>query len=466
MRYRLLYLALLISGCTSGILGSASRSGLPKVERKILSNGLEVLFIEDRSLPRFAMSVQVLVNSNSDPAQLRGLTHFVASAVGRSTESSSEEQLADRIADLGTSLEHSALPDSHLFSMRSLSEVKNEVIGLFSEIVTQANFEPKSLNRLKTKLTADVLASMDFPSEVSGRLQLRALFEGHSYATSSGVYLQTLKKVDRRDVIKAYLKSYRPEVSRLFVSGDIDRADRELIEKVWSQWEARGVTRQSHPEWTPAFGQKSSPPSFFVAAPNTVQASVSVLGYVPSIENTKDDFALKIAQFILGGHGESRLMKRVREDLGLTYGIYSSIRKFEKANHFQISFQTDAVKFSQAHLETLKVYEDFLAKPSEVQEVEEAKAVLIGQFPTVAEDPHSFTRSLIDLMTLGKDQHYLYNYVQNLKAVSLSDLERVKKTHFPSAQALLTTVVGPAKINVSVDKLPGDLRTLNRKDLF
>jgi predicted Zn-dependent peptidase len=65
--------------------------------------------------------------------------------------------------------------------------------------------------------------------------------------------------------------------------------------------------------------------------------------------NHTDYYALTLFNLVLGGFFGSRLMKNIREDKGLTYGIHSAITPFKTYSIFKISSEcnnslTDVVK--------------------------------------------------------------------------------------------------------------------------
>jgi zinc protease len=106
------------------------------------------------------------------------------------------------------------------------------------------------------------------------------------------------------------------------------------------------------------------------------------VGQVGDKRGDPDYFTLYMGNQVLGGSGfTSRLMKSVRTDRGLSYGINSYFAPYAQLGSFTIGFQTKQEQTEEA----LKVVRDELAKfqkdgPTD-QELEAAKKDITGGFP-------------------------------------------------------------------------------------
>ena len=72
----------------------------------------------------------------------------------------------------------------------------------------------------------------------------------------------------------------------------------------------------------------------------TPQTSV-LFGQSGLARNNEDFFALRIANYVLGGGGfQSRLYKNIREEKGLVYSVYSYLLSYENDGVVVGGFQT------------------------------------------------------------------------------------------------------------------------------
>ena len=78
-------------------------------------------------------------------------------------------------------------------------------------------------------------------------------------------------------------------------------------------------------------------------------------GHLGVHRGNPDYYALLVMNYILGGGGfVSRLMDQVRDNLGLTYGIYSHFEAREFPGAFEISLETKNQNANQAVTEIMK----------------------------------------------------------------------------------------------------------------
>src|SRR5437667_955481 len=88
---------------------------LPRAYETKLSNGLQVIVLEQHKLPIFAMQMVVLSGGMSDPGGQQGSAQFTATLLREGTTTRSSKQLAEQIDALGATL----IANSSLLSLIS-----------------------------------------------------------------------------------------------------------------------------------------------------------------------------------------------------------------------------------------------------------------------------------------------------------------------------------------------------------
>jgi zinc protease len=157
-----------------------------------------------------------------------------------------------------------------------------------------------------------------------------------------------------------------------------------------------------------------------------------------------DYFPLRLVNYILGEGGfSSRLMTRIRSDLGLTYGIRSSFQFRRAPGPFLISTFTPAQHTAQVVQEVKAVIDEVRRRGVTPQELAEAQSYFVGHFPLGLETARGLARRLVslDLYDLGLD--YLQRYQARISEVTLEEANRAALTHL-KPEGLVTLVVGPA----------------------
>lgn len=102
------------------------------------------------------------------------------------------------------------------------------------------------------------------------------------------------------------------------------------------------------------------------------------MGKVLPSRKDPDYFTISIFNLILGGYFGSRLMKNIREDKGLTYGIHSSIMPFKNYSVFKISSECNSTLTNQVKEEIEKEIKRLQTELVDIEELSTAKNYLIG----------------------------------------------------------------------------------------
>ena len=129
-------------------------------------------------------------------------------------------------------------------------------------------------------------------------------------------------------------------------------------------------------------------------------------GHLGVNRGNPDYYTLLVMNYILGGGGfVSRLMDQIRDNLGLTYGIYSHFDAREFPGAFEISLETKNQNTNQAVAEILKELNKLLEKGVTATELAEAKAYLTGSFPLRMDTNAKMVKllSAIEFYGLGLD---------------------------------------------------------------
>jgi zinc protease len=168
------------------------------------------------------------------------------------------------------------------------------------------------------------------------------------------------------------------------------------------------------------------------------------MGHLGLPRHHPDFFPLRLVNYILGEGGfSSRLMTRIRSDLGFTYGIRSRFFLRRAPGPFIISTFTPAENTAQVVQEIGEVMQNVRQNGVTTQELSEAQSYYVGHFPLSLETTRTIATQVlnIDLYDLGLD--YLSRYCENIQGVTLEAAQQTARTHL-QPEALVTLVVGPA----------------------
>ena len=446
------FLFFLIAGCasqppkqtvvvnqTSNTSSKNSQVALRPIKTVELENGLKIYFIEDQTLPRVSLELLVKVGLPQEPVELDGLNAFTAELLEQGTQKKSATILADEFGQIGTEMATAPGGDFTFLSADSLAKDKNQLLSLFSDVVLNPAFKETEIERLKSNVKARIIKKIDNPSGYTDDQFDKFLFGDHPYAKDIAGDLKSLKKISKSQITKHYLNWYRPNNSTLAVVGSLTPDFEEQVISAFKDWKSRPLKMDTMKELSQVDGLQVK--LFSKTGLKQTQIRMGRLGVA---RKTPEFLALRAANEILGGGMASRLMQKVRDQLGLTYGISSGFEFRKEKGAFSISTFTKNESAGQTVQEAIKVYDQFIEQGITDKELNAAKAQMIAQFPRSMETADRFGYNLLLLDFYGIPTSYLTDFISNVEKISVDQVNSAIRKHLAVDQ-LKVVIFGDEK---------------------
>jgi zinc protease len=414
---------------------------LPEIHQETLPNGLRLLVVEYDRVPWVSLTFMTKRGAECDPPGRSGAADWTAEFLTLGTARRNQLELARDIESRGASLSARGSWDATLVSLEGLAEDFPELLATLAEVVQTPAFREEEFPLLKERRRAELVHRLDDPRELANVAFLRLLFQGAPYGHPVDGDLKSLKAVSLADLKGFYQGQFTPETATLVVVGMVEfaRAAGE-VRRHWGDWAGGGPPS---PAYTGTPRNLCLPGIYLHDRPDLTQSEIR-LGHLGLPRSHPDYFPLKLVNYILGEGGfSSRLMTRIRSELGATYGIRSHFNFRRAPGPFIISTFTPAANTALVIKEIRAVLEEVRDRGVTAQELAEAQSYYVGHFPLGLETPRGLSRQVIslDLYDLGTD--YLKRYCERVQGVSLPDAARAAREHL-HPEALVTLVLGPA----------------------
>ncbi len=449
-------LVLACSGC--GSLGTGSRpaweepvppvADAPVVQpgtlhRAELANGLTVLVLEDHRLPRVSLGITVRRGAGAvDPAQA-GLAELTAELMNRGAGERDALELARTVDGLGASLSVAAGWDTMAVRLSGLSGDFDALLDILQDIVRAPRLEPQEAAQARAEQLAGIAAARDDPSTLARQAAMRTLYAEHRYGLPLTGTPETVSQLDEAAARDLHERYFVAGNAVLAVAGDVD-ADEVLarVRSAFGDW-SRGET----PPETPAPAQPTPPSRRIVIAdkPDLVQARIFI-GHEGLARADDRRIPANVMNATLGGSGfSSRLMKSLRSDEGLTYGVGSGFSLRRQPGPFWVSTFTRVPETRRA----VDILLDELtrvtgASPPTDDEVAKAKSYMIGQFGLGLETSEAVMSALVDLSVFGLPDDSLDTFRARVGAVSAERAAAIAQELLHPDRAAIV-LLGPAQ---------------------
>ena len=417
---------------------------LPKAYETKLSNGLQVIVLEQHKLPNFTMQMVILSGGLSDTADQRGAAQYTASLLREGTKTRNSRQIAEQIESLGAGL----VASSSLSSLTStvtaagLTENFDRIMELFADVILNPSFPADELNKLKTRALAQLRSQRAQPGFLANEMFAKVMYGSHP-ASKVSLTAEEIEKLRPEGLQKFHAANYKPNNAMFAIVGDVKPAEIVArLEKAFGSWQRGEVAATIVPK-----ANETGPAKIYlINRVGSVQTNL-MLGNL-SIERTDPDyFALDVMNQVLGGGASSRLFLNLREDKGYTYGAYSGVSALKYRGTFRASTEvrTDATKGSMDELmyELKRIRDEKVAQ----EEFDRAKRTIVGGFALQLESPGALLNNIITRKIYGLPADYWDTYPQKIAAITQDDVQRVARKYLDLSRLQIVAVGDASKIS-------------------
>lgn len=416
---------------------------LPGIQRRQLSNGLEVVIVEHHEVPVVTMNLVIKAGSAADPQNRAGLASLTADLLDEGTKKRSALEISNAVTDIGARLGTSADWDSSSTSLTTLTRHLDKALDIYADVVTNPAFSEDELKRARVARVTAIKQQKDSAAAIANIVYASILYgRNHPYghpAIGDDDSLNAVKAVDLRSFYESF---YRPNNSTLIVVGDVKPATLiPQLERAFGGWTKGEVPVVE----IPSAQNREQAGLYIVDRPGSAQSVINI-GQVGVARSTPDYFPLLVLNTMLGGQFVSRINLNLREDKGYTYGARSSFDYRRGAGPFLASAPVATKDTKESVAELMKELRGIRGEiPMTGKELEYSKQAIIRGYPRGFETPNQIANRLSDVVIYDLPDDYFNSYIQKVQAVTLDDVQRVANRYLdPAKMAIL--VVGDRKV--------------------
>lgn len=404
-------------------------------KRVVLPNGLTLLFSEKHNLPIVKATMLIKASPINEPAEKAGLANLTAELLLEGTKTRTSEEISEAIEFIGGDLSVSTERD---YTELELSILKKDIktgFSILSDILLNPVFSENEITRKKDIIKGALRQREEDPSFLGSRAFRKAVFStSHPYGRIIEGSTNTLDMITREDIIDFHKNWYRPNNAILSVVGDISFDELNgLIQEFFGTWKPYEAPAPTIPPVTVPAEPKTIP-----VEKDLTQANI-FLGHLGVKRSNTDYYALSVMNYILGGGGfASRLMTRIRDDLGLAYDVHSYFTSNLFRGAFLVGVQTKNRSAKDVIRIILEEIKRIQKEPVTDEELMEAKSYLTGSFPRRLDTMGKVARflALTEFYGLGLD--YDMEYKDLINSVTKDDVLRVARKYLhPDAYTLV-----------------------------
>ncbi len=423
------------------------RNGIPAF---IVPNGKE-------GTPLVRVTVSWRGGSYLDPKGKEGLAELFGSQLTQGgTAKLDAAKLDDRLEALAATLTSSCTDTSGSISLQVLDKDLAEGLDLLMQALTQPAFAQERLDLAKRQARQRISRRNDDVASIANYEMKYLLFGGNHFASADDT-TASLDAINRDDLVAFHARLLHPANLFVAASGQFDRTTMmDALDRTVGTIKAGVEARVSPAVPGPDFPRA---PGIYVTDKDAPQAMIRFA--FPGIRRTDPDWhAAFVTNQILGGRGfTSRLMKKIRSDEGLTYGVYTNLEpgtywRGDVTGGLQTKNRSVAYALRLALDEIRKLKE----QPVSDDELRVNKEGIIEAFPTQWGTKQAVASRFADEAREGWPEDWWANYREKIQAVTAADVQRMARKLFDTERIVILAVGKAPEMEAGDTDHPGALK--------
>lgn len=334
---------------------------------------------------------------------------------GTSKHTSSE--IADGLDFYGSYFQPRCVIEDSQLTLYCLKKHLSSCLSFVYEVLTDAVFPEKEIAIYKQNSKQKLMVQKEKTSFLARREFYKIIFGKEN---PYGNFSESIDydNISRETLLNYYQNFYQNKISYVLLSGAVDQL---VIDQTINF--LQGFTRSKKEDKVFDFGDVT-PGKYLVHKPDSAQATIRIGKRM--FDRKHPDFRkLQLLNLVLGGYFGSRLMKNIREEKGLTYGIYSVLESYKYTGNFYIEADVNKDLVETATTEIYKEIDLLCNEKIGAEELETAKNYLLGSFLRSVDGPFSLAdryKILIDNNLTYSFYHSFSNDIMSTTAEEMIDM--------------------------------------------
>lgn len=380
----------------------------------IREGGVTAWLVEDHSVPVVSMNWAWPGGAAFDAPGHEGEAALAAAMLTEGAGEMDNIAFADAMRDAGVAVSFGVGRDSTSGSLRTLRDALPEALRLARLAMVEPRLDAPALDRLRARAIVGARQALETPRGIASRAFWAAAFPGHPAGRSASP--ESFAAIPAASLVDALTRQFRREGLWLAAAGAITEAELRAAMRELFAALPRGT-----PPALPAL-PAMAPFGRLVVAKAAPQSAVQ-FGQDGPLPTDRHWEATQVALRILGGGGfSSRLMRLIREERGLTYGISAGMDVLFGRGVIVGQASTDNRNAGEMLALLQQSWAAMADAGPTAEELSEAVDFLNGSLPLQFSDSRRIASGLLSLQQNNRTPEWLAGRPARLSALTREDV--------------------------------------------
>jgi predicted Zn-dependent peptidase len=280
----------------------------------------------------------------------------------------------------------------------------------------------KDIEKERTIILDEIAGYEDDPEELIFEKADTLLYLGHPLENSILGYNDTVKSIGIEDLVEFRKNNYTPDKIIISIAGNIEH--NQVVKKIEELFQLTNKKSLSQrviseiPDYKSITEEKGFSQTHFILAKRLREIDI------------EDRYPISLVNVLLGDGMSSRLYQNIRERLGYTYSIYSSIQSHSDSGAIYIYGATDKENAKKSidavRKEVQKSKTNYFRKSEFKRAQEQLKSGLIM-------DLESMTSRMLNMgkkESLDRDYESITQMIENIDTLKFESIEEIVNFYF------------------------------------
>jgi zinc protease len=386
--------------------------------KKLSWNGIEVVWLEDNSLPTYDFSIYFKEGAFGDAKGKYGETQLMFDQLSSGTSKYKQRDILEKLEFFGSSIDSSITHEFSSVNVSGLVKDMKPTLEMMCHLFNSATFPQKKLDTYKARLKSSITNIVTKHSALANLIFRYESLKGSGYENPVKGNLKSINNITRSDLVTRLKHFNSNVVKRIYIKGPSEVLNAESIVTQDCKWKKTAFDLPLNKVAVTT----GRPEILFVSIPEANQAQIRVGRIMNTSEVSQSNHELKsYSSTFLGGGFTSRLVQRLRVDKGLTYSAGSYVSEQRSYGRSGISTFTK----SESIIEMLSSIQEVLKEST--QKVSKAnfdmsKRHIKGNYLLSLESTSDFLQNLQYFDHIGRNYSEIYKFTERIDRVTQKDL--------------------------------------------
>lgn len=395
-----------------------------------LYTGLPVILSRVPDTPRMALAVTIRGGIIREPVP--GMSKLASRLLLKGTEQRSAEALARELDERAIDLHEIVLSDCAILQAVFLNRELPNVLNILEDVLLHSTFA--DFTKEATKLSGEIRAALDVPSEIAQDLLSRTLFPNYPYGNTGTRMLDAMPNMTEEDTKAWYYEGLDPRRMNITLVGDF--MPDEVIPQLDDTF--ADLLAPLPGETIPPFIPLEHDQIVTQAKQDAQQAQVYQGWYAPQT-GAEEQAPMIVMNTLLGGAGlSSRLFTELRDKQGLAYSVRSQYVPMRQVGEFLVSIGTSPENIDKARRGFTEQITRLQNEPITIDELQHAKGRSQGVWILGHETTSQQCLDMAIYHIYGMGPGYSEELLQRIMGVTIADVQAAaQRITSPSVTAIV-----------------------------